>query len=206
MHPRVARTSELAPDAMFAIEQAVGSGLSFPTNMMHSHNMIPTHGSKPLTRPRLPSPRRSLCPAALSIVAACALAVSCGKKDEKPAPSAQPDSKGTNLPATASARPEFAKLAGKWERPDGGYVLEIKTVDSGGTMDAAYFNPNPIKVSRAAAFSKEGATKVVVELRDENYPGCTYNLTYDPQSDQLYGQYFQASMQQTFDVTFARMK
>jgi hypothetical protein len=45
-----------------------------------------------------------------------------------------------------------------------------------------------------------------VELRDANYPGCTYNLKYDPQTDQLFGQYFQAALQETFDVTFARVK
>jgi uncharacterized protein (DUF2147 family) len=142
----------------------------------------------------------------LALIGACALAVSCGKKDEGPSAAASPDSKGTNTTSAAASHPEFAKLAGKWERPDGGYVLEIKGVDAAGTMQAAYFNPKPINVSRAAALYKDGAAKVFVELRDENYPGSTYNLTYDPQSDQLYGQYFQAALRQTFDVTFARMK
>jgi hypothetical protein len=141
----------------------------------------------------------------VAITAACILAVSCGKRDESLPGSASPDSKGTNTARAPIVRTEFARLAGKWQRPDGGYVLDIKSVDAAGTMQAAYFNPNPINVSRAAALYKDGAAKVFVELRDQNYPGCTYNLTYDPQSDQLYGQYFQAAMQQTFDVTFARM-
>jgi hypothetical protein len=95
---------------------------------------------------------------------------------------------------------------GKWERPDGGYILEIKSVDASGKLDAAYFNPDPIHVERAAAMRDKGTNKVFIELNDANYPGCTYNLTHDPQSDQLYGQYFQAAMQQTFDVVFARVK
>ena len=140
------------------------------------------------------------------LVAVGLLCVSCGGKNEGPAVAVAPSSTASNAVAAAAARPEFAKLAGKWERPDGGYVLEIKGVDAAGTMDAGYFNPNPIHVARAAAIYKDGAARVFVELRDVNYPGSTYSLTYDPQSDQLYGQYFQAAMQQTFDVTFARQK
>jgi hypothetical protein len=73
-------------------------------------------------------------------------------------------------------------------------------------MDAGYFNPRPINVSRAEA-SQEGTTiKVFIELRDTNYPGSTYTLTFDPQSDQLKGVYFQAALQQSFDVFFVRLK
>ncbi len=134
----------------------------------------------------------------------CSLLISCDSKTE---PASSPEASGTNVSTTASSvRPEFTKLVGKWERPDGGYVLEIKSVDSSGKVEAGYYNPAPINVSRAAALRESGTTKVFVELKDANYPGCTYSLTYDPQSDQLFGQYFQASMQQTFDVVFARLK
>jgi hypothetical protein len=140
----------------------------------------------------------------LPVVAICALLVSCGKKADPAPPQPVPESAATNAPAPI--KPEFAKLPGKWERADGDYLVEIKAVDGSGKLDVGYFNPKPINVSRAAAFQKEGATQVFIELRDVNYPGCTYSLTYDPKTDQLYGQYFQASMQQTFDVTFARTK
>jgi uncharacterized protein (DUF2147 family) len=112
----------------------------------------------------------------------------------------------TNASPVAAVKPELAQLTGKWERPDGGYVIEIKGVDSAGTMEAAYYNPSPIHVARAAALLKEGVPQVFIELRDQNYPGCTYSLTYDPKSDQLYGQYFQAAIQETYNVTFARLK
>ncbi len=135
-------------------------------------------------------------------VALCEVVVSCGPKAQQ-----APGAPGTNTPSAAETiKPEFSKLLGNWERPDGGYVLEIKSVDASGKVEAGYFNPNPINVSRAAALREGGTTKVFIELRDENYPGCTYSLTYDPQNDQLFGQYFQASMQRTFDVVFARMK
>ncbi len=77
---------------------------------------------------------------------------------------------------------------------------------SDGRIDAGYFNPGPIHVSKALAIQEGEVTKVFVELQDQNYPGCTYSLTYDPKTDQLYGQYFQAALQQTFDVAFGRLK
>ena len=136
-----------------------------------------------------------------------ALLVGCSQKpDAPPAASAPPATQTNASPPTAAPKPEFAKLPGKWQRADGDYLIEIKGADSAGTLNVAYFNPNPIHVSRAAAMVKEGSTKVFVELQDVNYPGSTYSLSYDPQSDQLYGQYYQAALQQTFDVTFARIK
>jgi hypothetical protein len=61
-------------------------------------------------------------------------------------------------------------------------------------------------VARAEVSQEETTTKVFIELRDTNYPGSTYTLTFDPQSDQLKGTYFQAALQQSFDVVFVRIK
>ena len=99
----------------------------------------------------------------------------------------------------------FDKLNGRWLRPDGGYVLEIRGIDASGKIDAAYLNPNPISVAKAEATRDGSTVKVFVELRAPNYPGSTYTLTYDPQLDQLSGVYFQALQQQSFDVTFVRL-
>ena len=100
----------------------------------------------------------------------------------------------------------FDKLNGRWLRPDGGYILEIQAVDPSGKIDAVYLNPNPINIAKAEA-TRDGSTlKVFVELLAPNYPGSTYMLTYDPQQDQLQGTYFQAALQQRFDVKFVRMK
>jgi hypothetical protein len=97
-------------------------------------------------------------------------------------------------------------LQGRWTRPDGGYVLEIKGVAADGKLDAAYFNPRPIHIAEARA-SREGSTiRVYIELRDENYPGSTYNLVYDPQSDRLSGDYYQAVARQRYPIYFVRMK
>ena len=38
---------------------------------------------------------------------------------------------------------------GRWLRPDGGYVLQLSDPGPNGELKAAYFNPQPINVSRA---------------------------------------------------------
>ena len=96
------------------------------------------------------------------------------------------------------------RLVGRWIRPDGGYVLEIRRAQVDGRLDAAYLNPRSIKVSRAEWRREEGRLLVFVELRDVNYPGSTYNLRFVPDRDRLVGAYYQAVQKQTFDVEFAK--
>jgi hypothetical protein len=97
------------------------------------------------------------------------------------------------------------RLQGRWQRNDGGYVLDIRNVDPGGKLTAGYFNPRPINVARAEASQDGGAVRVFIELRDVNYPGSTYNLIYIPADDRLTGTYFQAVERATYDVYFTRM-
>ncbi len=131
----------------------------------------------------------------LSTIALVALSCSKSDTDQSPANQAKPD-----------VRPEFQALIGRWLRPDGGYVVEIKQIGADGKLDAAYYNPKPIHVSQARA-SRDGATtKVFIELRDTGYPGSTYDLFYDPMTDQLKGVYFQAAVDQRFEVLFVRLK
>ncbi|MBK9137615.1 MAG: hypothetical protein IPM17_02450 [Verrucomicrobia bacterium] len=83
-------------------------------------------------------------------------------------------------------------------------MLEITRVRPDGRAEVAYFNPAPIHVSRAEV-KADGAQAVArIELRDVNYPGCLYRLTYDPTTDELRGDYFQAALEQTFPVVFVR--
>lgn len=99
------------------------------------------------------------------------------------------------------------KLVGRWLRPDGGYVLNIRSVDGAtGRLDLEYLNPRPIHVARAEAQEAGGKVTVFVELQDEGYPGSIYRLTYVPQADQMVGTYYQPAADQTFDVEFVRMR
>jgi uncharacterized protein (DUF2147 family) len=112
--------------------------------------------------------------------------------------------------ATDAPRPlakvDSKRLIGHWERPDGGYILEINEILKDGKLKAAYYNPRPINVARAEFSKKDDTLTVFIELRDVNYPGSKYNLKYDPKSDRLIGTYFQAVQGETYDVEFNRSK
>jgi hypothetical protein len=145
----------------------------------------------------------SLLALAVTFVVTATLFIGCEQRE----PEAQIPATVTNSTAAVStSSAEFEKLKGKWARMDGDYVLDIASVAASGQMEAAYFNPNPIKISRALGIVEGKDTKVFVELRDEGYPGCTYSLTYSAETDQLFGTYFQAAMQETFEVVFSRLK
>jgi len=131
-------------------------------------------------------------------VAETTLAVGIPAVVETPAPKPAPVEK----PEPVNFRP----LEGKWVRPDGGYVLEIRSIDPSGKMNAAYLNPRSINISSAQASREGESLRVSIELRDTNYPGSLYHLTYDPGTDSLAGTYFQATEQQQFEVEFKRMK
>ena len=104
------------------------------------------------------------------------------------------------------AKPDFGLLKGRWVRTDGGYILSVKNIDPAGNMEAAYYNPRPINVSKSQV-TREGATlKAFIELRDAGYPGSNYTLIYDPKTDRLGGVYYQAAIGQRFDVIFIRSK
>jgi hypothetical protein len=100
----------------------------------------------------------------------------------------------------------YQTLQGRWQRSDGGYVIDISGVDGAGTLKAAYFNPRPINVSKAEASIVGQSLRVFIELRDVNYPGSTYRLTYDPATDRLKGTYYQAALRESYDVEFGRLK
>lgn len=102
--------------------------------------------------------------------------------------------------------PDANRLIGRWSRPDGGYIIEIRNIDSKGLADAVYFNPRPIHVSKAVAARRDNALEFFMELRDEGYPGSTYTLVYDVQRDLLAGIYYQAAMNQSYDVMFLRSR
>ncbi len=113
----------------------------------------------------------------------------------------------TKTAATISQKketPDFDRLVGSWVRPDGGYVIEISKIHPDGQVDATYFNPRPIHVSRSTVSEDGGIIELFIELRGKGYPGSTYTLKYNPEYDAMVGIYFQAVIQQPFDVIFQR--
>lgn len=124
--------------------------------------------------------------------------------DQKSAISAPDSSSQSSAPTTTPNN--LRKLVGRWARPDGGYVIDIRNVDADGKLQVAYFNPRPIHVSQARVTKAQEKPQIFVELRDVGYPGATYTLTYNAQHDVLAGLYFQPTVGQTFDVIFVRMQ
>lgn len=121
-------------------------------------------------------------------------------------PSAAGTAAAPTAPTAASQPVQIGpgQLIGRWLRPDGGYVLEIRSAAADGRLDAGYFNPGPINVARAETSWENGKLKAFVELRDVNYPGSTYTLYYQTAPERLTGFYYQAALGQTFEVEFVR--
>ena len=97
-------------------------------------------------------------------------------------------------------------LVGNWLRTDSDYRLQISEVNEDFTLEAKYFNPNPINVGRASWQETYGSLKIIIELRDVNYPGSTYTLNYLPDKNLLAGDYYQAVEGLTFYVEFTPNK
>ena len=97
-------------------------------------------------------------------------------------------------------------LIGDWVRTDASYLIRITSVNVDGTLEAQYFNPNPINVGNATWEENNGNLEVIVELKDVNYPGSTYTLSYLQDRDVLAGNYYQAVQGLDFYVEFAKNK
>ncbi len=95
----------------------------------------------------------------------------------------------------AQAGDVFGALQGRWVRPDGGYVINIKGVDAAGKLDASYANPNLLPFARAEATRDAKTIRLFFKLRAGGYNGSTYTLTYDQANDVLKGVYYQAVAQ-----------
>jgi len=142
-----------------------------------------------------------------------ALALSACSKDEAKSPPAPISAAQTPRPAappTPTATPAVPGTVratfGRWHREDGGYVLEIRDATPQGSLEAQYFNPKPIRVSRAAWREGGGRAQLLVELNDVGYAGSTYILFHDPTTDRLIGEYTQPTQQQTYSIEFVRAK
>ena len=114
---------------------------------------------------------------------------------------ASPTEKVVSAPA---AQTRMDVLKGDWVRPDGGYTIAIKGISANGQIEAMYYNPNPLPFAKARA-SRVGETlRAYFELRAGGYAGSSYELNYDPASDQLKGTYYQAVARQKYDIYFVR--
>lgn len=136
---------------------------------------------------------------------AVALAWTTWRPTSRPA-AASPPARAPQASPTSAAAQDFGVLLGEWTRPDGGYVLSVSQVAPDGKATVGYYNPRPIRVSRAEARREGDLVGLFVELSDVNYPGSTYTLGYDAASGQLKGIYFQAVQRVQYEVVFVRRR
>jgi hypothetical protein len=140
----------------------------------------------------------------LLFVAMAALMLSCSQKQNKKGTTASIKTASSitnqNIPADKN------RLAGNWERTDYPYKISISAVQDDGNLKAGYFNPKSINVGKATWNNADGILKIYVELRDVNYPGSNYKLTYNAEKDVLSGTYYQAVQGITLDVAFTRAR
>jgi hypothetical protein len=176
-------------------------------------NMNTRHRKTPAGTPReLKRGSSQLTTVAIIALVAAAAAATYFLQRQEPAKAAPEASAATNAiveaatGGTAAPKVDFQFLKGRWARSDGNYMIEIRKVDADGQLEAGYYNPQPIHISKAEVKKDGAATKVFIELNDANYPGCKYNLTHIPNDDRLAGTYFQAAMQETYEVMFERLK
>ena len=97
-------------------------------------------------------------------------------------------------------------LIGDWVRTDAGYLIKIINVNVDGTLEAKYFNPKPINVGEATWKEHNSNLEITVVLKDVNYPGSKYTLSYLQDRDVLAGNYYQAVQGLDFYVEFAKRK
>ncbi|MBT8379608.1 MAG: hypothetical protein KJN64_10270 [Ignavibacteria bacterium] len=97
-------------------------------------------------------------------------------------------------------------LVGDWVRTDASYLIKIKSVNDEGILEVQYFNPKPINVESAGWEESYGNLKIMIVLRDVNYPGSKYTLNYLPDRDILAGDYYQAVQGLDFYIEFVRSK
>lgn len=100
---------------------------------------------------------------------------------------------------------DYQKLIGKWVRPDGGYTLEITAVNEP-QITAGYYNPGKINISNAEIRKVNDKEEIYIEFFDTNYMGSYYKLIFDQNRDQLIGTYYQATLKQTYNIYFVKMK
>lgn len=100
--------------------------------------------------------------------------------------------------------PERSDFYGDWTRGDGGYRLEVEAsgeAESG--VVARYFNPDPINVESANFEETDEGLRLVIVLRDEGYPGSSYQLEYFAERMVLLGAYARPGGQPS-EVYFVR--
>ena len=121
-------------------------------------------------------------------------------------PGREPAIQSETSPTPLENPNRYNMLLGRWQRQDGGDVIEISRINADGTVQSAYYNPRPVRVAKAHLAVKESTVTIFIELKDADVSGATYSLIYDRQKDALNGVYHQSASDHRLDVSFRRIK
>lgn len=94
-------------------------------------------------------------------------------------------------------------IQGSWVRSDAPYLIELARGQDG-SLQAKYFNPQPIHVASTTTREQDDVLSVIIILQDVNYQGSTYTLAYDRKRDVLQGTYLHGGSGQLYQVDFTR--
>lgn len=138
------------------------------------------------------------------------LIAACGRPGQGPASSAPAQGAAPAAPAppprSALSAEERQALVGWWLRYDQSYMIVIDAVAEDGRLTARYLNPDPVGVSKAAAWKVGERVELLLELTDENYPGNFYELSFDPAQQKLVGVYHHLGAREDYEVDFTRFE
>jgi hypothetical protein len=107
--------------------------------------------------------------------------------------------------AIAVPWPGFQVLRGRWRNRNGKGVMQIKKVNPTGSIEMQYIDLEPIHVTQAQAARDGKTTKVLISLRNADSLYSTYDLTYNPESDQLKGIFWRKGSSKTTEIVFDRL-
>lgn len=99
---------------------------------------------------------------------------------------------------------DYGPLLGRWRQMDGGRILEIRSVDRKGKLDAVCLNPKPIPLSDAFAVTRDGRAEVFVQEEERGHAWSYYRLGYDAEAGRLIGVYHDLDTDQRFILQFVR--
>jgi hypothetical protein len=97
-------------------------------------------------------------------------------------------------------------LKGVWGRRDGLGEINISEVIDNGVLKATFYNPKLINIEKSTWLNSSGVLRIHILFREDNYPGSTFSLNYIAEKDVLVGVYFDAVTNESYTVTFDRVR
>jgi hypothetical protein len=97
-------------------------------------------------------------------------------------------------------------IKGVWGRIDGLGEINISQVMDNGLLKATFYNPKLVNIEKAIWTNSSEVLRIYILLREDSYPGSGFSLNYSSEKDLLVGFYYDALVNESYAVTFKRVK